>query len=183
MNRRSFIATIAASSAAALEPARAERSASIAGTGVRPDPSIAVNHLGFLSDAQKTFVYRITGNTVPTAFVVRQIGFEAKPVLLTLPLKKVSGDFGEHLVGDFSQLDREGLYVAEAGGERSVPFFVRKDVWRRTLPKAVGYHKCQRCGIAVPNIHTACHLDDARRRDNGEYVDVTGGWHDAGDVR
>jgi hypothetical protein len=32
-------------------------------------------------------------------------------------------------------------------------------------------------------VHPACHLDDARRRDNGQQVDVTGGWHDAGDLR
>ena len=56
-------------------------------------------------------------------------------------------------------------------------------MWRRTLPKAVGYHKYQRCGVAVPNVHPACHLDDARRRDTGEHVDATGGWHDAGDLR
>ncbi len=40
-----------------------------------------------------------------------------------------------------------------------------------------------RCGVAVANAHTACHLDDARRRDNGAHVDTTGGWHDAGDLR
>jgi hypothetical protein len=47
----------------------------------------------------------------------------------------------------------------------------------------VGYYKHQRCGVTVPGTHDVCHLDDARRRDNGEYVDTTGGWHDAGDLR
>jgi len=47
----------------------------------------------------------------------------------------------------------------------------------------VSYHHAQRCGVAVPNVHPVCHLDDARRRDNGEHVDTTGGWHDAGDLR
>ncbi|MBI4876214.1 MAG: glycoside hydrolase family 9 protein [Acidobacteria bacterium] len=37
--------------------------------------------------------------------------------------------------------------------------------------------------MAVPNVHPACHLDDAIRRDTGEHADVAGGWHDAGDVR
>ena len=49
-------------------------------------------------------------------------------------------------------------------------------------PRPLAYPQ-QRCGIAVPNVHPVCHLDDARRRDNGQYVDVTGGWHDAGDLR
>ncbi|MBZ5582619.1 MAG: glycoside hydrolase family 9 protein [Acidobacteriia bacterium] len=69
------------------------------------------------------------------------------------------------------------------GNELSVPFFIRPDAWRRTLPKAVSYHHAQRCGVEVPNVHPVCHLDDARRRDNGQHVDVTGGWHDAGDLR
>ncbi len=32
-------------------------------------------------------------------------------------------------------------------------------------------------------MHPVCHLDDARRRDTGEHIDTTGGWHDAGDLR
>jgi hypothetical protein len=40
-----------------------------------------------------------------------------------------------------------------------------------------------RLRFSLSNVHPACHLDDARRRDNGQHVDVTGGWHDAGDLR
>ena len=87
------------------------------------------------------------------------------------------------LVGDFSAIDREGMYQVSIADELSTPFFIRPDVWRRTLPKAVGYYRYQRCGVAVPGVHPACHLDDARRRDNGQPVDLTGGWHDAGDLR
>jgi hypothetical protein len=46
----------------------------------------------------------------------------------------------------------------------------------------VSYFRAQGCGVAVPN-YPACHLDDARRRDNGRYVETTGGCHDAGDLR
>jgi hypothetical protein len=87
------------------------------------------------------------------------------------------------LVGDFSDIEREAMYQVTIADELSVPFFIRPDLWRRTLPKAVGYYRYQRCGVEVPNVHPACHLDDARRRDNGKHVDVTGGWHDAGDLR
>jgi hypothetical protein len=51
------------------------------------------------------------------------------------------------------------------------------------MNKAFGYYRYQRCGVEVPGVHPACHLDDARRRDTGEHVDVVGGWHDAGDLR
>jgi hypothetical protein len=148
-----------------------------------PKPAIAMNHLGFLPRAPKTFIFRLTGGAAPAEFTVRDIGSSLKPFRVTKPLRKAASDFGECMVGDFSDVEQELMLQASAGGERSVPFFVRPDVWRRTLPKAVSYHRAQRCGVAVPNVHAACHLDDARRRDNGQYVDLTGGWHDAGDLR
>ena len=148
-----------------------------------PKPAIALNHLGFLPKAKKIVIYRMTDGAAPPEFSVRDIGQPRQPLRLVFPLKKAASDFGGCLVGDFSELEREGMYQVTVGEERSAPFFVRPDVWRRTLPKAVGYFRAQRCGVAVPNVHPACHLDDARRRDNGEYVETTGGWHDAGDLR
>ena len=58
-------------------------------------------------------------------------------------------------------LDRTGLYQITVGNEHSVQA-VLEDVWRRTLPKAVGYYRYQRCGVEVPGVHAVCHLDDAR---------------------
>jgi hypothetical protein len=184
MNRRTFVASMALPAAAsAQQTTRGERSPRAQEPVAGPKPAIALNHLGFLPKAQKTFIYRLTGGDAPAEFSVRQMEMALKPVHLTLPLRKAPGDFGDHLVGDFSQLETEGLYTASAGGERSVPFFVRGDAWRRILPTAISYHHAQRCGVAVPNVHPPCHLDDAIRRDDGQYVDLTGGWHDAGDVR
>jgi hypothetical protein len=56
------------------------------------------------------------------------------------------------------------LYQITVAGEHSVQFAIQEDVWRRTVPKAVGYYRYQRCGVEVPGVHPACHLDDARRR-------------------
>jgi glycosyl hydrolase family 9/cellulase-like Ig domain-containing protein len=148
-----------------------------------PKPAIALNHLGFLPKARKIVIYRLTGGAAPAEFSVQDIGQPPQPFRLVLPLEKVTSDFGNFMVGDFSELERDGMYQVTVAEERSVPFFIRLDVWRRTLPKAVSYFRAQRCGVAVPNFHPACHLDDARRRDNGEYVETTGGWHDAGDLR
>lgn len=148
-----------------------------------PQPAIAMNHLGFRPEGRKTVIYRLTGGAAPAEFSVRDIGGPPKPFRLTFPLKKVKSDLGDCMVGDFSELKREAMYQVMVGNELSVPFFIRPDVWRRTLPKAVSYFHAQRCGVAVPGYHPACHLDDARRRDNGKYVETTGGWHDAGDLR
>ncbi len=146
-------------------------------------PSIALNHLGFLPKGRKILVFRYTGQLAPEEFTIREIGSALKPFRAARAMKRHASDAIPCLVGDFSDIDREGMYQISVGDEISVPFFIRPDVWRRTLPKVVSYHHAQRCGVEVPNVHPVCHLDDARRRDNGQHVDVTGGWHDAGDLR
>jgi hypothetical protein len=183
MRRRTFLSSLGVAPAllaAQQGPPREERVESL--TPART-PTIALNHLGFLPKARKVVVVRAAGEAAPAEFAVRDIGSPPQPFRLTLPLKKVSSDLGDCLVGDFSELEREAMYQLTVGQERSAPFFIRKDVWRRTLPKAENYIHAQRCGVEAPNVHPVCHLDDARRRDTGQHVDVTGGWHDAGDLR
>ena len=86
-----------------------------------------MSHVGFLPDARKTLIYRVSGSSAPSEFSIRELGYPLKNFQITMPLKKAPGDLGDHMVGDLSSLDREGLFVATAGGERSVPFFIRKD--------------------------------------------------------
>src|SRR5207249_1002879 len=105
-------------------------------------------------------------------FTLRDVS--ERPFHFTSPLNSVGSDFGSYLVADFTDLDRPGLYQITVGNEHSVQFAIVDDVWRRTLPKAVGYYRYQRCGVEVPGVHPVCHLDDARRRDNGQHVDVVG---------
>lgn len=185
MHRRSFLryAGLAAAAPAAAQnaPARAER---VESETPGDAPAIVLSQVGFLPKSSKRVIYRLSPDEeAPATFTLRDIGGGPKPFSITRPLTAAEGDVPNSLVGDFSDLDREGFYQITAGTERCAPFFIRPDAWRRTLPKAVAYHHAQRCGVAVPNVHPACHLDDARRRDNGEHVDVTGGWHDAGDLR
>jgi hypothetical protein len=148
-----------------------------------PKPAIALNHLGFEPLASKQVIFRLTGSARPSEFLLDDVGEPTAPFHLRRPLRKVSSDFGDCLVGDFSDIRREAMYQVTIGDERSVPFFIRPLVWRRTLPKCFSYIHSQRCGTEIPNVHAACHLDDARRRDDGTHVDTTGGWHDAGDLR
>lgn len=190
MNRRHFLtACLAPCLRAAQEgPPRQERVESLT---AGPAPRIALNHLGFLPDAAKRIVVRASGAGAPREFLVRDIGSSRfgwggeppVPRELTRPLAPFACDFGPALIGDFTELTRTAMYQASIPGERSVPFFIRPDLWRRTLAKAVSYIHAQRCGTEVPGVHPVCHLDDARRRDTGEHRDVVGGWHDAGDLR
>jgi hypothetical protein len=184
MNRRCFLgwglSTPAAALLAQTGPPRAEP---VEAMTPEDTPAIALNHLGFLPGARKTVIFRYAGEEGPADFQIREIGGGAGAVRQTLPLRRETSDVIDCLVGDFSAIDRQGLYQISIADELGTPFFIRPDVWRRTLPKAAGYYRYQRCGVAVPGVHPACHLDDARRRDNGQRVDATGGWHDAGDLR
>ena len=69
-----------------------------------------------------------------------EIGIPTPPFSMTGPLKRVTSDFGDFLAGDFTQVERDGMYQVTVAGERSVPFFIRQDVWRRTMPKAFNFY-------------------------------------------
>jgi hypothetical protein len=51
---------------------------------------------------------------------------------------------------------------------------------RETGELAYRFYYVQRCGYAVPGWHEQCHMDDGTLPD-GTHVDVTGGYHNAGD--
>jgi hypothetical protein len=182
MNRRGFL-SLGASAPVLLSAQQQARPEPVESMRPGESPAIAMNHLGFLPKARKQVIYRYVGDFAPEEFSIRDIGGPAKPFNITRPLKRYDSEVITCLVGDFSDIEREGMYQVTVDDELSVPFFIRPDVWRRTLPKAVGYYRYQRCGVEVPGVHPVCHLDDARRRDDGQRVDVTGGWHDAGDLR
>jgi len=181
MLRRSFLQHIGTSALLAAQQRRALEPRLAKLTPVSK-PAIAMNHLGFMPKARKWILYRLSGAAPVPEYTLREIG-SGPAFRVTRPLSPVASDLGDCLVGDFSEVEREGMYQVAIGGEGSVPFFIRPDVWRRTLPNAFSFYPQKRCGIAVPNVHPVCHLDDARRRDNGQRIDTTGGWHDAGDLR
>lgn len=189
MNRREFVSLLG-SPFAVQAPRDMPGGERVEALTPGPKPLIALNHLGFVPEATKRVLVRLGGNNAPGQFHIREIGSSrfgwhgAPPFQPQLrPLVPARCDFGPCLVGDFSEVRQEGLYQVTIPEERSVPFFIRADVWRRTLAKALDYIHAQRCGTEVAGVHPACHLDDARLRSTGEHRDVTGGWHDAGDLR
>ena len=147
------------------------------GLGIR----ICVNHLGFRPVGHKQAVVLASGPSDPREFSIREVGTGRLAFRGAVRYREDPLGFGG--VAEFSELTEPGLYQIRIGETRSVPFFIRNDVYTRTAYDVFHYFHIQRCGQAVPGWHDACHLDDARRRDTGEHVDVVGGWHDAGDLR
>jgi hypothetical protein len=85
---------------------------------------------------------------------------------------------------DFSSLKKAGKYEIIADGNKSAPFEIGNNVFNRVVDSLMLFFKVQRCGPTNPLLHKPCHLSDVSRLIGGEKttgVDVTGGWHDAGD--
>jgi len=111
-----------------------------------------------------------------------QMAFEG----LMVPKK---GQIGEYLVGNFSELIEPGTYYIRIGEKKSSTFKISSKVYDDALNKCLKYFSIQRCGPSTTGYASPCHIDDGRRLDTGPgwsmepHLDVSGGWHDAGDYR
>ena len=139
---------------------------------------IMINQVGYVPGAAKNIVVRGSGTG---KFEV--INIENLKVEYTGTLKPFKGDFGDFSTGDFSNFTSEGRYYIKSDTLRSYPFTILKSVYRHPMNLIVGYFSLQRCGLSTTGYLSPCHLDDGVRLDNGKHRDVTGGWHDASDLR
>ena len=137
-----------------------------------------INQGGYMPYASKSCV---TKGEIGRTFEV--IDLETQKVVYTGSFLPYSCDFGEYSVGDFSALTREGYYYIKSDTLRSYPFQISKAIYQSPKDLIVGYFSLQRCGSSTTGFLSPCHLDDGKRLDNGKHQDVTGGWHDATDLR
>ncbi|MCD4735552.1 MAG: glycoside hydrolase family 9 protein [Bacteroidales bacterium] len=94
---------------------------------------------------------------------------------------------GNNYIADFSDFRREGLYFVRVKVDEtnevtdSYIFPIRKSLYLDLAVKASRWFNYQRCGVEVPGFHKECHTDDIIIKLDGTKIDVSGGWHDAGD--
>ena len=85
---------------------------------------------------------------------------------------------------DFSKVKTPGRYKIIINGISSYSFRINNSVYDTIADSLLLFFRVQRCGPTKPYLHAPCHLSDVARvlgePDLG-MVDVTGGWHDAGD--
>lgn len=157
--------------------------------GAVETPDIQVNQLGYRPEDSKIAVFR--GEEVDSAFSVIDVEsgesvFEGK-----LEAAKLNANTGEmESAADFSELKTSGTYkvVGEKCGE-SFEFRIGEDVYDETFDAVVKMLYLQRCGEALDEeyagdfAHDACHNTNAivYAGTSSATVDVSGGWHDAGD--
>ena len=87
-------------------------------------------------------------------------------------------------IADFSEFTETGEYVLCTPDKKSYPFVINKNPYadlRAALLEMFNYQKCGvdlDCGLWS---HPACHTSLATIYGTNKKIDVSGGWHDAGD--
>ena len=148
--------------------------------------NIHINQLGYREDDKKTFII----NDECLSFkviekITGQIAFEGKTSY------GVKDKATEEIVayGDFTKLNTSGeYYIITTKGNHSYNFNINNNVYsevKEGLLKALYY---QRCGEELSEkkaglwCHPICHRSEGLLYENlSSKIDVSGGWHDAGD--
>ena len=151
-------------------------------------PKVKVNQVGYEKDAAKVAVFADLAEDDTTFTVVNvdtnEVAFEGD---ITAPVKNDSA--GEmNSTGDFSGLTEAGTYkVVTGGGEESYEFSIGDNVYGDSYKDVVRMLYLQRCGCELTSdlagefAHPVCHNTEATIYGTTTKIDVSGGWHDAGD--
>lgn len=137
-----------------------------------------MNHVGFTPAVAKHCLVMGTGTKI---FEVLDTANEI--TVYRGAMEPAPGDLGSYTQGRFDDLVASGEYRIRIDSRESGSFRIGSDVYQDALQKGLGYFAHQRCGDSGTGYNTPCHLDSGVRDDNGQHQDVTGGWHDATDVR
>ncbi len=145
---------------------------------------LRVNQVGFLPSDRKIAFALTNANLADLPFTLQnpqgQTVFQGTLTADRGPY----GRFAHLYTLDFSALTTPGTYTLHLGPQTSPPFQIAADVYAPLLPLSLRFFRVQRCGNTAPAGHLACHLNDgivANGPRQGEHIDASGGWHDAGD--
>lgn len=146
---------------------------------------ILVNQVGYDSGKEKRFVVQAGAEEIPTYFEVTDLKGKTFHRGSLERAGEINYWENNYWVGDFTDLEAEGRFIVRIGDISkaiySHPFMIARDlVFEETGELAQRFFHYQRCGTEVEGWHGACHMDDGRMPD-GSRLDVSGGWHDAGD--
>lgn len=147
-------------------------------------PSIMTDQIGYQPDETKTAVFRDVTNETNFSVVNADSGQVVYTGELSAPTFYSSAD-ENNWTGDFSAVTEAGTYYITCGGlDQSYSFTIGNNVYDSLLNDSVKMLYLQRCGTEVKDStfgHAACHDTLATVYHTNEKIDVSGGWHDAGD--
>lgn len=148
--------------------------------------NINVNQVGYRTADQKQAVFR--GANGGESFSVINTATNKIVYTGTISSSKYSSIGAETTyIGDFSKVTESGTYKITANGfGSSYEFKISDDVYVDAFTDAMRFFYLQRCEEIPASLggafaHGACHTSKAKIYGTNEYIDTTGGWHDAGD--
>lgn len=148
-------------------------------------PDINVNQIGYEPGDKKIAVMRggVSGGKFQVIAADGSVAFEGQ---LSGPVE--SAPSGEtNYTADFSGLTAEGAYTVKCGNVQSFEFRISEGVYDDAFKAIFKMLYLQRCGSELPEeyaggfAHDACHTGKAIIYGTDQKIDVSGGWHDAGD--
>lgn len=154
-------------------------------SATRPyEAPIITNQVGYKCDSKKTAVFRNADNERKFSVVnadTNQIVYTGD---LSDSINNTSA--GEtNKTGDFSSVTQPGKYYITCGNlDNSYTFEISDSVYSNLLDDSVRMLYLQRCGETVTDSdfgHPACHTGMATVYGTNDKINVSGGWHDAGD--
>lgn len=148
------------------------------------DSKILINEIGFFTEKSKKAVFR--GNKITDFEICTPDGVK---VYTGSNIKAGHSYIAEEevFILDFSDFCEEGKYFLKAGDEKSVEFVIGNDIYEDSLKKLFRFFYLQRCGMKLDEkyagafAHDICHEKPARIYKTDTFLEVSGGWHDAGD--
>jgi endoglucanase len=150
-------------------------------------PDIAVNQIGYLPGSYKTATLRGSALSQTAKLIDESTGKSVFEEAIDGGIN--DPDTGDNEAAfDFTSVKNEGTYHVEAGDQVSPSFKISSDVYDEALKASIKMLYYQRCGteltadLAGDFAHPICHATKAILfEDNSKTLDVSGGWHDAGD--
>ena len=156
------------------------------GVGGAVSMSVNVNQIGYLPESAKLAVLHgdaITDTASVVDAVTEDIVYEGKvgPATMNASTGREEARF------DFSGVTKPGTYKIVAGDKESFEFKIAENVYDEAFKATLRMFYMQRCGVELPDelagehAHAECHTGSAKIYGTDTTIDVSGGWHDAGD--
>lgn len=154
-------------------------------------PDIIVDQIGYETDSKKIAMLRSeTSVSIDTAYDIMDAA-SGKVVYSgnTTGSMENKNSLETTAYADFSDFNIPGTYkLSSPDFSESYPFTIGEDIYGNALPGIIKMLYMQRCGTELPATyatdfsHKACHTGKALVYGTDDtYLDVSGGWHDAGD--
>ncbi len=148
--------------------------------------AINLNQIGYLPNASKVAV--LNGDAIAEKAAVVDVStgstvFEGS----TEPASFNASTGRDEARFDFSAFNTPGTYKIVSGDFESFEFDINDNVYDEAFDASLRMFYLQRCGVELDAghadiyAHPECHTGEAVIYGTDETIDVSGGWHDAGD--